>query len=406
MLKSWVIGFLSIVALLLSCKLRPQPQLPKTCKIFENKKDTVVIPFTRYRGWIIIKVSVNGSRPLSFILDTGAPIALLSSSALADSLHLSIMGNVQLHGGDNKKASSVPLASSVQFKTGNLLIENGLLAVGTSSNTISGTDGIIGKYIFDDAIVKIDWNGNNIIIAKPGKPAFDTTGKTIAVKTLSSGHIYTDALISTGSKTVAVKAIIDFGNRSSFSLSKNVEPAFNLNDNIIRNTVVMWGPNGPVNGDISKINLSFGSFELQDIPASFSEYNEGFLQDSINANIGLSVLEKFNMVIDYSGSKIILQKNKNFNKPFVYNRSGIILNPEQNAGYVLAACIIKSSPAKESGLENGDTIVAFNNQKIPVLSRDEIDSFVVGRNVNTLEVSVLRNEHVMRFNVKMRDLLK
>ena len=39
---------------------------------FPAGKNYVEVPFETERNWIIIPVSVNGSRPLRFVLDTGA----------------------------------------------------------------------------------------------------------------------------------------------------------------------------------------------------------------------------------------------------------------------------------------------------------------------------------------------
>ena len=46
---------------------RGMGQVPKADMKFPVNKNVVEIPFTRYRGWIIIQVSVNNAKSTAFI---------------------------------------------------------------------------------------------------------------------------------------------------------------------------------------------------------------------------------------------------------------------------------------------------------------------------------------------------
>jgi membrane-associated protease RseP (regulator of RpoE activity) len=380
-------------------------QVPSANLKFPENKSVVEIPFTRYRGWIIIKVSVNDSKDLSFILDTGAPVAILANADLKNQLNLNIIGNATVGGADPNKPKSVPLAGSVKFKIGDIVIENGLMAVGIASETIDGVDGVIGKYLFDDAVVTINWKENKLILTKPGEFIYNGSGETISIHLLPSGHIYTEIGVEKNGKKVSAKADIDLGNRTNFSINKETGASIIENEKIIPDIIVAWGANGASIGDVSTTNVTIGTVHLDNVVTAFTQSNKLIKQDGIDANIGLSILERFTPIFDYTHKKLILEKNEKFLSAFTFNKSGIILNPKKEGDYILIADIIPSSPAQENGLQKGDKIISINGKKISALSSEIIDDFIRGKASDTLEIVLLRNEKEIKVTLKMRDLI-
>src|SRR2546429_5860657 len=74
---------------------------------FPAGKDVVEVPFEVESGWVVIPVSVNGSRPLRFVLDSGAGAAAITNPAIVDSLNLKIAGKMQVRGAGGGGAASV-----------------------------------------------------------------------------------------------------------------------------------------------------------------------------------------------------------------------------------------------------------------------------------------------------------
>jgi predicted aspartyl protease len=380
-------------------------QVPRASLKFPENKSVVEIPFTKYRGWIIIKVSVNNAKDLSFILDTGAPIAVLSNADTNNHLHLKITGNAMVGGGDPNKPESVPLATSVKFKIGDIIIENGLMAVGAASETINGVDGIIGKYLFDDAVITIDWKRSKLVCTKPEVFKYNGTGEIIPIALLPSGHICTQINVQKNGKKISAMSAIDLGNRSNFSIYKEAESSIITNEKIIKNIIVLWGANGAATGDVTRTDVTINSIKLNDVITTFSEFNNRLIQEGINANIGLSILEKFTPTFNYSHNQLILEKNEKFADPFVFNRSGIILNPKREADYNLIADIIPTSSAQISGLQKNDRIISINEKKISSLSQDTIDSLIQGKILKTITLNILRSGSYIQTTIKMKDIL-
>src|SRR5437660_12720777 len=91
------IGFVSAIVSAQSAQPEGQTldmRLPRVS--FPAGKSSVEVPFEISGNWMLIPVSINGSRPLRFVLDTGAQGTLRNNSPIAGSLNLKIVGKMQI----------------------------------------------------------------------------------------------------------------------------------------------------------------------------------------------------------------------------------------------------------------------------------------------------------------------
>ena len=95
---------------------------------FPAGKSFVEVPFEISGNWMLIPVSINGSRPLRFVLDTGAQGTFLNNSAIAGSLNLKIVGKMQIRGAGGVGAEA-SVAENVTFNIGAIELSNGRLVV-------------------------------------------------------------------------------------------------------------------------------------------------------------------------------------------------------------------------------------------------------------------------------------
>lgn len=380
-------------------------QIPPSTTKFPNGKNVVELPFTRYRGWIILQARVNDQKTLSFILDTGAPIAVLADKNSGESLALNIMGQAMVSGGDGQAPKSVPLASGVKFTLGELEIENCLVAVGAASDAISGVDGVIGKYVFENSVVEINWQENKLIVSKPEHYHYKGNGEIIPIKMASGGHIYGEVMIEKNGKQKMIKTVFDTGNRSTLKIN-NLEPGEIYADaEAIKNVITGWGANGPGYGDLCRVNVKLGNFNFSDVIASSKKANGRLEQEGINGNIGLSVLERFNIVVDYQQNRLILEKNEHYGGEFFYNQSGILTHPKREPDHVLITGILPGSSAAENGLMKGDKIIVINGKPLKDYSTDEIDAIVLGKTGNAFEIEIERNKESLKRKITLKKLI-
>ncbi len=123
----------------------------------------------------------------------------------------------------------------------------------------------------------------------------------------------------------------------------------------------------------------------------------------VSGNVGIGILEQFNLIFDYSRQRIIFEKNANYGKKDVYNRTGLQLQRNGLAWDVTN--VVPGSPAAGLGIKAGDKIVAINGKDAAHLTADQrYDLFLknAGTNVTLVVQSGSSRRTVM---VSLRDVL-
>src|SRR5205085_11317428 len=140
---------------------RRTPNMPLPELHFPEGKTVVEVPFDVERNLMVIPLSINGSRPLRFVLDTGAQGTFLQNTQIADSLNLKIAGKVGVRGaGGGGARREASLAENVNFNIGGIELRNGGLAVFPSPlgpQAMASHDGAIGRVVFATLVVEVDW---------------------------------------------------------------------------------------------------------------------------------------------------------------------------------------------------------------------------------------------------------
>jgi C-terminal processing protease CtpA/Prc len=129
------------------------------------------------------------------------------------------------------------------------------------------------------------------------------------------------------------------------------------------------------------------------------------MQDKLEANIGLSILERFTPTFDYTHKRLILEKNEKFTTPFIFNKSGIIINPKRADDGFLIADIVPSSPASEKKLQAGDKVVSINGKKVSGIPAGVVDDLINGKLSNILNLVLLRNGKEIQETLKLREVI-
>jgi C-terminal processing protease CtpA/Prc len=86
----------------------------------------------------------------------------------------------------------------------------------------------------------------------------------------------------------------------------------------------------------------------------------------VAGNVGAGVLKRFNIVFDYPHQRLIFERNANYGKADVFDRSGMWINLSGDAFEVID--VIAGGPAAEAGLKVGDKIQAIDGRPVSQLS--------------------------------------
>jgi CubicO group peptidase (beta-lactamase class C family) len=282
---------------------------------FPAGKDVVEVPFEVESGWVVIPVKVNGSRALRFVLDSGAGAAAGTNPAIVESLNLNIVGKMLVRGvGGGGASSAVSVAGDVTFNIGGIELANGNLAIHSSR---SGLDGIIGRSIFANLVVEIDWEKQVVKFYEPLRYKYSGSGSILPLTFDEGGRPYTMASVMAAEKTIPVKLVVDTGGSHALSLDVGSNSEIKLPEGATK-TVLGRGGSGEIAGYTGRVkSLELGGQKFKDVPTIFPDSSSGTAGvNGRHGNLGSGILRRFKVIYDYSRKQMIVEPNKFSNDPF------------------------------------------------------------------------------------------
>jgi hypothetical protein len=143
--------------------------------------------------------------------------------------------------------------------------------------------------------------------------------------------------------------------------------------------VTGFGIGGVSRGVVGRVRaIRLGSFVFEAPVVNFSTDQAGALADSSFSGIfGADFLSRFHVVLDYSRSRMTLQKNRFFGKPFEFDMSGIRFVFEGDRFDVVKVfSVFEPSPAAEAGIQAGDEIAEIDGRKVGTFTRESLGAYL------------------------------
>jgi membrane-associated protease RseP (regulator of RpoE activity) len=123
---------------------------------------------------------------------------------------------------------------------------------------------------------------------------------------------------------------------------------------------------GAMSGRVGRIaGLELGGHRLANVVATFpdSAFESPRGLDQRNGNLGSGVLGRFNVTLDFGGSRIFLVPNRRFAEPFEWDMSGLVFDMGEG-GKVTVAEVLTDSPAAAAGIRPGEELVAVDGAAV------------------------------------------
>ena len=327
------IGFAGLLCLVFC------PQAYGTDAHASAAKSAVAIPFELDDNLIYVRVSVNGSRSLSFILDTGAHSIIHARHARTIGLKLKLIGQA---GGIGANQPDVYLVTEkVSFSLpGVVFSPRRLLAVSLDAvescvnefnideegrNIASDrskqsaakrdVDGILGKQFFDQFVVEIDYAHQRLTVYDRSTYKYAGSGKDIALE-VGEQHIFARAQIrAAGRAPLTGRFLLDTGSAQAVSLLK----PFMNEHNLLTSTEGMTSVPVCGLGGHAKEKSWLGTLEALQlgeyrIAAPVTEFRLAEPNTDADGFIGGAVFRRFKVIFDYSRRRMILEPRSDLSK--------------------------------------------------------------------------------------------
>jgi hypothetical protein len=318
------------------------------------------VPFRLLNNHIYADVSINGSKPLTFIFDTGGHSII--SPATAKALGVAAKGNVTGGGGgDNLVQSGVATVKSITVGKATITDQ----PVTTLDFAPPGTEGaneqgMVGYEFFARFITRFDYGNHTITFID--KKYFDpkTAGTPVPMRLY---HQFPEILGTYNG--IPGRFGIDTGSRMALLLNKawaaknGIPPA----GTHTIDAQTGWGVGGPTHSTVFRGGtLTLGPVTIEH-PLTMVSTDKGGAGsvEAFPSNVGGGVLKRFAVTFDYDNSTMYL-------KPIAgaiadldtFDKSGMWINAVPEGFKIIE--VTKGGPAEAAGLQKDDIITTIDGK--------------------------------------------
>jgi PDZ domain/Aspartyl protease len=328
------------------------------------------VPFQLLNNHIYADVSVNGSKPMPFIFDTGGHSILTPETAKLLAVN-SQGAQTSTGGGEGTAQSGVGTVKSLSV--GGVTLTNQPITVLTFSPPgVEGVNeaGMLGYELFARFVTRIDYGAHTLTFFD--KAHFDPKDAGTPVP-MRLYHQFPEVLGSYDG--IPGRFGIDTGARTPLVLTRGFVEENDLRARATTGAVALtgWGVGGPTRSFVTRGGLlQLGDVKIEHPLTLFATDKGGaFAAAAFPNNVGGGILKRFVVTFDYDHNLMYL---KPIAEPVAdldaFDRSGIWIN--QIDGGVKIFDVTKGGPAEQAGLAKGDEIVAVDGKPANAVPLSEL----------------------------------
>lgn len=390
---------------------------PESTMFYLNSKnDSYKVNFTLASHLMVLTFAINGSDSLNLIFDTGAGRTIITEISNPYIVSLNEARKVRLKGLGADKPVDGLISKNNKLSMGKiegkaqevLVVPNKVIDL--SALVGHPINGVIGRSIFEQFIVEINYTNHTVQFYNPKKfnRKIRKNDDIIPIE-LIDGKPYITAMVTINGIDIPVKLLFDTGMSFALWLDPSTNP--NIKPGIVhRQEVLGQGLNGNLSGEVSRVEkFRIGKFEFSNVITAFPDSNairDAITDNGRNGSVGAEIFRRFNVIIDYHNQQIILRKNYNFTAPFRYDMSGIEVVPiVEGLPFYKVLSVRSNTPASDCGLMVNDEIKSINGTSVSTMKISEITNILKCKEGKTIKMKVIRNGNEVKVKFKLRKLI-
>ncbi len=385
----------------------------------KNQKVTR-IPFIINSNLIVVKLRINNSDTLNFILDTGVSSIIIIDPLLGAKLNLKYARQVKINGAGEKEFITANVSIGHKIQIGSVIAEKQNLVI-LDEDILKLSEfmgmpihGIFGHELFVRFVVNIDFGRREIYIMEPESFKFKKSygDKFPIVVTQSKPYIDAIELAQEDRIFKSIRLVIDTGAGHALLLNTQDNSSITLPETVIRANLGR-GLNGNINGHIGRINeFRMGKFEFKNILASFPDSLSFSLKFGDKAtqrqgSVGGEFLRRFIVTFNYKEGYIALKPLKaKYKETFEHDMSGMEVHAKgTHFNEYFVSAVTPDSQADKAGVKEGDQIIFFNAKQFNELDINDIYKLLSRKEGEEVELFLRRNGELKFVYFKLRRII-
>jgi PDZ domain/Aspartyl protease len=360
-----------------------------------------------------VHVSLDGSAPQWFILDTGNRGNTLIARECADRLGLE-------HGADERADLGAGSGADVRTSTGSgsvvltvlgdtVSVANPLLVTLDHVSAAEGRrlDGSLGADFISRHVIEIDYARRRITMHDTDDYA-PPRGAIVIPIHLDTGWAVVDGSITPrGGAPIPCHLIVDTGVRFTVAMFRPFCERHRLYDEgaQLHDAVIGAGVSGLSRGDVVRVGaLTLGAVSFPQAVAIMSRDTSGvFAVDGPDGIVGGEILRRYRTTFDYPHHRMILEPYGS-SPEFEWDMSGLFLGTEPpEFRRVRIVAVNPQAPASEAGLQSGDEIVSIDGRRAASLTIDDVRAML--RKPVSRRLEIRRDDKLLRVTLRARRLV-
>ena len=369
------------------------------------------IPFELATRHIIVQVTINKSRPLSFVLDTGANAAIVRIDT-AKELGLKLEGSLNVGGA----GSGVQTGYFVRNATWNLVglrsdpqaVQMAIPLTELPAGMGRHVDGIIGGEFIRRFVIELDYQARALKLHDPEDFRYTGNGEKLPLELDANNHpVITARVTPLNGSPLERKFLFDIGSGGALVLHSPFVREHALLDNLTTIPAIgAAGAGGKVAGFVGRVSrLQIGRFAIDRPITMFSQDKAGaFANAALAGNIGAQIAMRFRVFLDYGRRQLILEPTPALGNPFDRAFSGMAIRtgpPDYRTFRVTE--ILPQGPAKDAGIQIGDVIASVDGVPADKLTLTVLNEMF--EKTSTYEVVVRRGDQSVTVKLTPRRLI-
>ncbi len=386
----------------------------------EKYYHTVNVPFELKSNLIIIKVVVDKSDTLNFVLDSGVQGIIILDTTLFRTLDAKPSRKLIIKGLGSAPPINAYVSIGHTVKIGRIINHYQNLVfldqtyLNLSEHIGLPIHGIIGSDLFQRFNITIDYGHHNLVFSNPDRYKYKKKKGILLDLHLdrTKPYVTVNEVNSNGTKLKNLALVIDTGGSHALMLNKESLPESIVPEKLVEGNLGS-GLNGKIEGKLGRVNsLSFANQEFFDIITTFPDTllieNKTIIDEVLRqGSIGGEILKRFVVTLNYKQKIIVLKPiKKEIIKPFESDMSGLDLRAVGlDFKSFEVASITPNSVSDQAGLKEGDLIITFNKRMAKNLSIGDFYKELTKREGHLIELIVMRDRQLEQISFRLKRLI-
>jgi hypothetical protein len=377
---------------------------------FPEGRKRADIPIQIHNNLVVVSVTINGTLPLKFIVDTGVRTAILTQKMFSDILELKYSRKYTIAGPGGNKLVDAYITNNVSISMPGL---NGMPGIEGKGHTLLvleqdmlelrnylGVDvhGILGYELFSRFVIRIDYKKKIMTLYAPEKFRAGKKYQELPMLIEDTKPFILTPIRINADNILTAKLLVDTGASHSLLLEPTSDKRIIVPENRV-STVLGRALGGVITGKTGRIeSLEFGKFSLQNVITNFPDSNSYLdtLKHSVtfrNGSVGGEILSRFTAVFNFPQGKLYLRKNGDFKKPFFLNLSGLEMKAKGSRLDVYEVMDVRDlSPARQAGILQGDLVISVNGILTKDMKLNQLNALLNSAPGKRVRIEIERNK--------------